>query len=297
LPTFSELQLFFSFTIHFKNLQMKLQHLFYTGFVLTVASFTACNNESNQATTETKAPSYKEENVSYTGDSVTMNGYVVYDENKEGARPAVLVIPEWWGLNDYAKSRAKQLAELGYIAMAIDMYGNGKQADNPDSAGKYATPFYQNPQMAKARFDAALAKLKTYIQTDASKIAAIGYCFGGAQVISMAKLGEELKGVVSFHGNLNVVPANKDSLKAEILVCHGAVDPFVPQAEVDQFKKQMDSIGAKYTFIAYDSAVHAFTNPNATAMGEKFKIPIQYNAAADSASWKDMKTFFTRIFQ
>jgi dienelactone hydrolase len=276
---------------------MKVRSIFYTGLVIAAASFAACNNEPKQATAETKSPSYKEENITYTGDSVTMNGYIVYDENKEGARPAVLVIPEWWGLNDYAKSRAKQLAELGYIAMAIDMYGNGKQADNPDSAGKYATPFYQHPQMAKARFDAALAKLKTYTQTDASKVAAIGYCFGGAQVLNMAKLGEDLKGVVSFHGNLNVVPANKELLKAEVLVCHGAADPFVPQAEVEQFKKQMDSIGAKYTFVAYDSAVHAFTNPNATAMGEKFKIPIQYNAAADAASWKDMKTFFTRIFQ
>ncbi|HEX5653842.1 MAG TPA: dienelactone hydrolase family protein, partial [Chitinophagaceae bacterium] len=223
--------------------------------------------------------------------------YVVYDENKEGPRPAVVVIPEWWGLNDYIKGRAKKLAELGYIALAMDMYGDGKTADNPDSAGKLATPFYQKPQMAKARFDAALAKLRSYPQADSSKLAAMGYCFGGGMVLNLARLGENLKGVVSFHGSLLGTPADKNLLKADILVCHGAADPFVPQSEVDQFKQQMDSIGARYTFKAYEGATHAFTNPNATAVGEKFKIPIAYNAAADTASWKDMKDFFNTIFK
>ncbi len=280
---------------------MKRQRLFFTGLLVAAVAFTSCNNEGKQPETAAKEttmkqPQLKEDNITYSGDGITMNGYVVYDENKEGTRPAVLVIHEWWGLNDYAKSRARQLAELGYIAMAVDMYGNGKTADNPDSAGKYATPFYKDPQMTKARFDAALNKLKTYPQTDATKIAAIGYCFGGAQVLNLARLGEDLKGVVSFHGNLLGVPLDKSKLKADILVCHGAVDPFVPQSEVDLFKKQMDSVGAKYTFKAYEGAVHAFTNPNATAMGEKFNIPIKYNAAADSASWNDMKDFFGRIF-
>ncbi|MEO8405440.1 MAG: dienelactone hydrolase family protein [Chitinophagaceae bacterium] len=275
---------------------LNVKSLMTAAFVLSLA---ACNNAEQKPAdaTTTAEPKWKEENVMYTGDSITMDGYVVYDENKQGARPAVLVVPEWWGLNDYTKRRARELAGLGYIAMAVDLYGNGKQADNPDSAGKYSTPFYQNPQMAKARFDAALAKLKTYSQTDASKIGAIGYCFGGAQVISMAKLGDDLKGVVSFHGNLTVVPANKDLLKAEILVCHGADDKFVSSAEVDQFKHQMDSIGAKYTVKVYPGATHAFTNPDATALGKKFNIPIAYNAAADTASWNEMKGFFGRIFQ
>lgn len=264
-------------------------------------AITSCNNAGDQkatATTDntTATPVLKEENITYTGDNTTMNGFVVYDENKQGARPAVLVVHEWWGLNDYTKQRARQLAALGYIAMAVDMYGSGKTADNPTDAGKLATPFYEKPQMAKARFDAALEKIKTYPQADTSRIAAIGYCFGGAQVLNMAKLGDQLKGVVSFHGNLNVVPAKKDLLKAEILVCHGAADPFVPQAEVDLFKKQMDSIGAKYTFKAYEGAVHAFTNPDATEKGRQFDLPIKYDAAADSASWSDMKAFFERIF-
>ncbi|HEX6193989.1 MAG TPA: dienelactone hydrolase family protein [Chitinophagaceae bacterium] len=279
---------------------MKLKHQLVACLSIASIALMACNNNTDKTETETttaKEIKMKEDNVSYTSDSVTMNGYVVYDENKEGPRPAVLVVPEWWGLNDYVKGRAKQLADLGYIAMAVDMYGNGKTVDNPEDAGKMATPFYQNPQMAKARFDAALAKLKSYAQADQSKIAAIGYCFGGAQVLNMARMGSDLKGVVSFHGNLVGVAPDKNLLKADVLVCHGAADPFVPQSDVDKFKKQMDSIGAKYTFKAYEGATHAFTNPNATAVGEKFKIPIAYNAAADSASWNDMKSFFSNIFK
>ena len=186
------------------------------------------SNDDDSSGMDTKSSTLKEENVTYTSDTLTMNGYVVYDESIKGKRPAVIVIPEWWGLNEYVKSRARQLAGMGYIAMAIDMYGNGKQADNPDSAGKLAGPFYQDPQMARARFDAALAKLKTYSQVDTAKLAAIGYCFGGAQVINLAKMGEALKGVASFHGNLTVMPPDKDLLKAEILVCHGDSDQFVP---------------------------------------------------------------------
>jgi dienelactone hydrolase len=274
--------------------------------IMAIAILSSCNNnKSSSSSSDTdstiketaKAPNLKEESVTYTADNVTMDGYIAYDANKEGKRPAVLVVHEWWGLNDYPKMRARKLAELGYIAMAVDMYGNGKTADNPDDAGKYAMPFYQDPQMAKARFDAAMNKLKTYSQADTNNIAAIGYCFGGAMVLNMARMGDNLKGVVSFHGNLVGVPPVKNLLKAKILVCHGADDKFVQQPEVEKFKKQMDSIGADYTFKVYPDATHAFTNPAATANGEKFKIPIKYNAAADSASWNDMKDFFARIFK
>ena len=274
---------------------------FFTAAMLTFVLFASCKNNDKKKEPEMKESTLKEENVTYSpgdaNDSLVLDGYIVYDENVEGKRPAVLVVHEWWGLNDYAKMRARELAKLGYIAMAVDMYGNGKRADNPDDAGKLAEPFYKNPQMAKPLFDAALAKLKSYSQTDPTKVAAIGYCFGGAQVLNMAKFGEDLKGVVSFHGNLTVVPVNKDLLKAQILVCHGAADPFVPQSEVSLFKSDMDSNGAKYIFKAYEGATHAFTNPNATAMGEKFNLPIKYNAAADSASWQDMKDFFQSIFK
>jgi dienelactone hydrolase len=226
-----------------------------------------------------------------------MKGYIAFDSSSDVKRPAILIIPEWWGLNDYPKMRARELAKLGYIAMAMDMYGEGLTTDSPSVAGKLATPFYTNPQKALARIQAALASLKNYSVTDTGKLAAIGYCFGGGMVLNAARLGEPLKGVVSFHGSLIGAPANKDLLKAKILVCHGADDPFVPKEEVAKFQKQMDSIKADLTFKAYPGAVHAFTNPKATEVGKKWNIPIAYNAAADSASWKDMQAFFDRIFK
>lgn len=256
---------------------------------------TSCNNDKKKEA-EMKEPKLKEENINYMIDSLKMDGYVVYDENIEGSRPGVLVIHEWWGFNDYAKMRARELAKLGYTAMAIDMYGNGQKGNNPDEAGKLATPFYQDPQMAKKHFDAALEKFKTYSQVDINNIAAMGYCFGGGLVLNLARMGEDLKGVVSFHGSLVGTAANKDLLKAKILVCHGNDDKFVPETEVTQFKHQMDSIGASYIFKGYDGATHAFTNPNATELGQKFNIPIAYNAAADTASWNEMKVFLNNIF-
>ena len=255
----------------------------------------SCTGDS--AKEETQAPKLKEETVSYTVDSLNMKSFVVYDENLQGKRPAVLVVHEWWGLNDYVKNRARQLAELGYVAMAVDMYGNDRMGSDPKEAESLAMPFYYHPDMAKKHFDAALENFKKNENVDANNIAAMGYCFGGSVVLGMAKMGEDLKGVVSFHGNLAGMAPDKSLLKADILVCHGADDQFVSPAEVDQFKKQMDSIGANYTFKAYPGATHSFTNPQATEWGEKFNMPISYNAAADSASWNDMKVFFGKIFR
>ena len=280
-------------------------------FALTLGlsiSMLSCNSNTGNAGKETEqskdsmqsqlsdSANIKEEAVDYNSNGTALKGYVAYDASKQGKRPIVLVVPEWWGLTDYPRMRAKQLAQLGYLAMAVDMYGNGKVADNPEEAQKEATAFYKNPKMGKDRLEAALAKAKTYPQADTSQTAAIGYCFGGSMVLNAAKLGSDLDGVVSFHGGLEGVPARKDLLKAKILVCHGAADSFVPQSQVDAFRKSLDSIGATYTFKAYPDATHAFTNPEATRKGEQFKMPIKYNAAADSASWNDMKAFFATIF-
>lgn len=266
--------------------------LLFSGIILA-----SCNNNSEEKTAEAKMPKLKEENVSYKIDSLNMDGYIVYDENVTGKRPAVLVVHEWWGMNEYVKRRARELAGLGYIAMAVDMYGNGQRADNPELAGKLATPFYQNPAMTKTHFEAALNKLKTYKEVDTANIGAIGYCFGGGVLLNIVRMGEPLKGIVSFHGSLLGTPADKNLLKAKVLVLHGEDDKFVPATEVTAFKKQMDSIGATYSFKSYPGATHAFSNPDATAMGEKFKIPIAYNAAADTASWNEMKSFFSGLFK
>jgi len=270
--------------------------------LLAASFFTACNNETASTPNSTdstivKEPVMKEENITYNGDNATLDGFIVYDENNSKKRPAILVVPEWWGLTDYPKYRARELAKLGFVAFAVDIYGNGKIADNPDSATKYSSAFYKDPQKAKARIDAAIAKIKTYSQVDTSNIAAVGYCFGGGILLNTVRLGDELKGVVSFHGSLIGTPADKNLLKSKILVCHGGADPFVKPEDVTLFKKQMDSIGASYTFKVYGGAKHAFTNPGATALGEKFNMPIAYNAAADTASWQDMKVFFGELFR
>ncbi|MCC7402651.1 MAG: dienelactone hydrolase family protein [Chitinophagaceae bacterium] len=265
-------------------------------YLAGVLLFSSCSNNSSN-TNETKDPLIKEENVSIKQDGLTMHCFVAFDKNTGKKRPAILVVPEWWGLNDYAKMRARKLATLGYIAMAVDVYGNGKIADNPDSAGKFVSEFYQNPNAPKDCLDASIATLKNYPQTDTGKIAAIGYCFGGGVVLNSARLGVNLKGVVSFHGDLIGVAPDKSLLKAKILVCQGTDDQFVTKKDVEEFKHQMDSIGADYTIKEYPGATHAFTNPDATALGKKFKMPIAYNAAADSASWNDMKDFFSKIFK
>ncbi|MES2431035.1 MAG: dienelactone hydrolase family protein [Bacteroidota bacterium] len=239
----------------------------------------------------------KLEKVTYTSGSTNLIGYVAYDSLKKGKRPAVVVVPEWWGNNDYAKTRAKMLAELGYIAIAADMYGDGKVATDPTKAQEYATPFYQDPQLGKDRIEAAVDKLKEYTQTDSDKMAAIGYCFGGAMVLNAAKMGSELKGVVSFHGGLNGVEATDSSMTTKILVCHGSADKSVSDADVKKFKNNLDSLGVPYTFIVYPGATHAFTNPAATGVGKKFKMPIKYNAVADKKSWNDMRVFLKKIFK
>jgi len=236
------------------------------------------------------------EEVTYTDTKGTvLKGYVVWDASIQGKRPAIVVVPEWWGNNEYARKRAHMLAELGYIAIAADMYGDGKTADNPDKAKEYAMPFYKNPALGQERIEAAMKKIATYKETDKDRIAAIGYCFGGSMVLNAAKMGSNLKGVVSFHGGLATAPASKGSVKGSILVCHGAADKFVPEEDVNNFRKNLDEAGVNYRFLTYPDATHAFTNPDATATGKKFGMPISYNKQADEQSWDDMKAFLKSV--
>jgi dienelactone hydrolase len=258
---------------------------------------TACgSNTNNQSTTmtsdSTAKPEIVEEDASYKADSTTANSFVAYDKSKKGPLPIVFVIHEWWGLNDYAKMRTRELAKLGYFAMAVDMYGNRKPGDNPEEAGKLAGPFYADPALVKSRLTAALDKVRSYPQADTTREAMIGYCFGGSMSLMAAKMGLPLKGVVSFHGGLKGT-AGKTSVP--ILVLHGEADSFVPAEEVTAWRKTMDSLGVKYTFKSYPGATHAFTNPEATEKGKKFKMPVEYNAAADTASWNEMKTFLSGV--
>ncbi len=236
--------------------------------------------------------------VNYSSDGTPLKGFLVYDGNTQGKRPGVIVVHEWWGLNQYARHRAEMLAKLGYIALAIDMYGNGKTAEHPDNAGKFAMAVMQQMDTARARFDAGLNLLKEEPETDTNNIAAIGYCFGGGIVLRMGIEGADLKGVVSFHGDLPTEPVkNPAAVKAKFLVCNGADDPFNPEKKVNTFKKVMDTAGLDYKLINYPGAEHSFTNSAADSLGKKFNLPLAYNKEADEKSWAAMQNFFKGIFK
>jgi dienelactone hydrolase len=241
----------------------------WSGFIFTVFVLGIVSAGSAEPRIESKG-------VEYRAQGVVMKGYLFYDEAIKGKRPGVLVIPEWWGLNDYARKRARMMAELGYTALAVDMYGDGKQATTPDEAGKLSGEVMKNFDTAgAARFTAAFDFLKQQPTVDPSRIAAIGYCFGGSVVLNMAGQGADLRGVVSFHGGLGSVrPAQAGQVKAKVLVLTGATDNFVPPEQVETYKQQMKAAGADFRVVAYPGATHSFTNPDADALGKKFNMPI-----------------------
>jgi len=257
---------------------------------LIVLSFILLSTTSALAAIQTRE-------VEYTDGETVMKGLIAYDDAVSGKRPGILVVHEWWGLNDYARKRARMLAELGYTALAVDMYGNGKIAKHPDDAGKFSGELMANLPLAKKRFMAALELLKKEPTVDPDKIGAIGYCFGGGVVLAMARAGVDLKGVVTFHGILATnTPAKPGVVKAKILVNNGADDPFIKAEDIEAFKKEMDAAGVDYTFINYPGAVHSFTNPDADRFGKEFNLPLAYNREADEKSWQAMREFFNEIF-
>ncbi|WP_455200622.1 dienelactone hydrolase family protein [Kaarinaea lacus] len=235
--------------------------------------------------------------VEYQANGTKMKGYLAYDDAIKGKRPGVLVVHEWWGHNEYARKRARMLAELGYIALAVDMYGDGKTAAHPKDAGAFAGEVKKNMEMATARFQAAKTLLARHEMTDSGRIAAIGYCFGGGIVLEMARRGLDLDAVVSFHGSLTTQsPAQPGKVKAKILVCNGEADPFVKSDQITAFKEEMKNAKVNYIFKSYPDAKHAFTNPAADENGKKFNIPLAYNEAADKQSWSEMKSFLKDAF-
>ncbi|OGW61223.1 MAG: dienelactone hydrolase [Nitrospirae bacterium RBG_16_64_22] len=240
----------------------------------------------------------KGQEVEYRSSDKRMKGYLAFDPAIAGKRPGILVVHEWWGLNEYTRKRARMLAELGYTALALDMYGEGKQVAHPDDAGKLSAEVRKNMPVAKARFTAALELLAKHQSVDSKKIAAIGYCFGGGIVLEMARSGVDLAGVVSFHGSLGTAsPARPGAVKAKVLVLNGAADPLVTPEQIEKFKKEMAAARADLKFVSYHGAKHAFTNPDADVIGEKFNMPVAFNAEADKKSWEEMRVFFGRILK
>ncbi len=252
------------------------------------------SHDENQ--TEIKDTAIQTHTVTYSSGGKTFKSFAAFSGDSAQLKPVVLIIPEWWGMNDYAEYRAREIAKLGYFAMALDFYGDGKIADTPDEAQKLATPFYENPAMGKQAFDAAKAKLTEFQNADTSKIVAIGYCFGGAQALNMGRQENDLKGAVSFHGNLMTgVKPNNNSVK--LLVLNGEADTFISQEEIVAFKAEMDSAKIDYKFVNYPGAVHAFTNPDATEVGKKFDMKVEYNKEADEKSWEELKAFLSDVFE
>lgn len=261
--------------------------------ILTALTLTYCS--APKETSEEPASTVVGEEISYSADTLTMKGYIAYDSAATEKMPGVLVVHEWWGHNDYARKRADMLAEMGYVALAVDMFGDGKKAEHPQDAMTFTGEVFASIDGAKARFGSALETLKANAMVDSSKIAAIGYCFGGTVVLSMANAGYDLDAVAAFHAGLGLpIWPDSGAVKANVLVCEGADDTFIAPEQITMFTDKLDSAGAEYKYISYEGAVHSFTSPEADANGEKFGLPLAYNAAADSASWEELKALFAK---
>ena len=241
-----------------------------------------------------RAPDIKTKAIEYRQGDTVLRGFVAWDEAARGKRPGVLVVHEWWGLNDHARHQARRLAEAGYVGLALDMFGNGKATTHPQEAQAFVAEATKDPAVVAARFNAALGELKRDPHVDTTRIAAIGYCFGGSVVLGMARAGADLAAVVTFHGALATQhPAEPGKVKARLLVLAGGADPFVPPEQVEAFRKEMQAAGAHFEIVTYPGAKHGFTNPDAATYG----MPqLAYDAAADRQSWAAMLKLFTQVF-
>jgi len=245
----------------------------------------AVSSASASAAVQTKA-------IDYEYDGTKLKGFLAWDDSTKEKRPGVLVFPEWWGLNDYAKDRARQLAELGYVAFAADLYGEGKiiEIAHPEDAGKMAGALRMNQKTWRGRAEAALKQLTDQSNVDTGKVAAIGYCLGGSTALQLAYTGADLKAVVTFHAGLASPTAEEaKNIKAKILVCHGAADKFIPEKAIADFKASLDGAKVPLDFVSYDGVVHSFTVPGADKVGNP---GMKYDKKADEDSWTRMKALF-----
>ncbi|MFZ4572874.1 MAG: dienelactone hydrolase family protein [Phycisphaerales bacterium] len=275
---------------------MKIARLVALSGVIALALVSGCSagaGAKGEGTAQAEKVSVRTETVTYTVDGKTYRGVLAYSPDFKGKRPGVLVCHEWWGNNAYSQGRAVQLATIGYVAFALDMYGDGVTTTKPDEAGKLAGGVYGDLASMRRRAAGGLDVLVRSGKVDASRVAAIGYCFGGSVALELARSGAELDAVVCFHtSNLTAKDgADNGKIKAEVLVCNGAADPMAPKAKVDEAVNALSAAGVKATVMHYDGAVHAFTNPEA----DGFNIPgVKYDAVADKHSWDAMRALFAR---
>ena len=236
----------------------------------------------------------KTRELEYRQGETVLQGFIAWDDAARGKRPGVLVVHEWWGHNEHARNQARRLAEAGYVGLALDMFGKGKVATHPQDAQAFVNEVTKDPAVLAARFNAALEQLKRDPHVDTTRIAAIGYCYGGAVVLDMARAGAPLGAVVTFHGALATkTPAQSGKVKARGLVLTGGADPFVPPEQVEAFKREMQAAGGRFEVISYPGAKHGFTNPDAA----KYGMPqLAYDADADRQSWTAMLKLFKEVF-
>lgn len=235
-----------------------------------------------------------EEIVTYSDGEIEMVGVFAYDDSIEGSRPGVLVVHEWYGNNEYAHERARKLAALGYAAFAVDMYGDGLLATSPDEAREQVMKVLPYRDVVESRFGAAREWLAAHDLVDGNRVAAVGYCFGGAVLLELARGGIDLAGVASFHGSFATgAPAEEGALQTRILVCHGAADPMIGPEAVGEFMEEMMRARADIEFIAYPDALHSFTNPDA----DDPEMGLQYHPEADARSWETLQGFLTDVLR
>src|SRR3974390_1162461 len=236
----------------------------------------------------------REEPVTYSDGETTMKGFLVYDDASTAKRPGIVMVHEWWGITPHIHTEARKFAQQGYTAFIADMYGDAKTADNPKDAGALSGSVMKNPTLMESRFNAARAQLAKQASVDPQRIGAVGYCFGGAVVLNMARAGANLAAVAGFHASLglNTPAPAPGTVKAKILILNGADDPFVKREQYDAPKKDFDAAKADSRIIMYPGAVHAFTNPEATELGKKFNLPLRYDAKVDQEAKAEAAKFF-----
>jgi len=236
----------------------------------------------------------KEEPVTYSDGEATMKGFLVYDDASQAKRPGLIMVHEWWGITPHMHNQAKKFAEQGYTVLISDMYGDAKTADNPKDAGALSSSVMKNPTVMESRFKAARDQLAKQATVNPQKIGAVGYCFGGAVVVNMARSGADLAAVAGFHASLglNTPAPAPGAVKAKVLILNGADDPFVKREQYDTVKKDFDAAKADYRVIEYPGAVHAFTNPEATELGKKFNLPLRYDAKVNEEAESEAAKFF-----
>jgi dienelactone hydrolase len=270
-------------------------------WLLAVLALAGCAHPqapSTSAATPIPRPSeITVQELEYKVGDTTLKGYLAFPTGSVEKVPGVLVVHEWWGLNEYTKSRARQLAELGYAALAADMYGDGKNSEHPEDAKAWMGALMSNAQEATARFEAARNALASDPHVDPSRIAAIGYCMGGAAALAAMRRGDDLKLVASFHGNyMTPAPLQPNTFKGKVFIAHGADDSFTPPDQAEAIQKELRDAGADYVFESYPGAKHGFTNPDASALGQKNNLPLSYDADADAKSWATLKKLLSQAF-